>query len=411
MRVLDAALAAAAWGAAVHGLRDLRRDPANPALRHLIPALIAASLSFTVRSTAPALDRATGVAGVDRVASNSLTLVATTASLGLLLHMAGPERAGPRLRRRIAALVGCVALMASLVAIRSVAQGAGPRVLDHQEATPSLAAAPDTVVYLTFLGWIVLEAGLFAFRRRSTGLAGSPLLALGLHTFVGGTLLGVGYAAVELAAGLAATWGAPSPVLDGTASALYLLAAAAILAGATLPAWGPRLGVETAVDRLAARATCRRLRPLWKLLYAATPQIALLPHPRRAQLRRARLTVEILDGCALLAPWTNAAAARRAEHHAAARGLAPSARAAAVEATALAVAAQRKRQGRPPASDPVSGGVAPHGAHSASAAEQAAWLANVARALRRSPVVTATLAELQTPEPGTHLRPNRSAVR
>src|SRR5205814_6071472 len=109
--------------------------------------------------------------------------------------------------------------------------------------------------------------------------------------------------------------------------------------GATLPSWGPKVGLERLWDAYTARRQCRQLYPLWTLVDSAVPDVTILPHPAEPVLRRARMTVEILDGYVQLSRWASAETLERARHHAARLATRGKAGDAAIDAAVIAVAA------------------------------------------------------------------------
>jgi hypothetical protein len=226
----------------------------------------------------------------------------------------------------------------------------------------------------------------FSAHRTSPRSGSRPLLAVGTRLVAVGVLIGLGYVATKLAAMIAASAGASTVVLDRVVLAQYVVAILVVLIGGTVPAWGPKVGLDRLLDTLLARRDCRRLRPLWQILYDVVPQIALQPRPVKPRLRRIRLTIEILDGYVLLSPWMSARTEREVRRHA---GHHPPGRfdpEAAVAAEMLALAVSRKRAGLPPVDDPaaIRGFLepAPEDGH-ANAAAQVQWLARIARAMRR----------------------------
>lgn len=402
IRGLLAALAAGGWVMSAVKLRSLHRDPSNLALRYLCVAQVALTLAVTLQPMAARVDRTLGILDVGRVTSNCLTLVAAATGLAFGVHASSPAHtARPFVRRQLTVMWICLAAIVTLAAWHRPPYGVSdPRVASgvHYDATPSLGQAPYTLVYLGYLAWVLFQVGRIAHRNRAVSGAGPPLVALGVRTITAGAAIGIAYTAAKAAGVTAATWDEPSPLLDTAIPALFTAAIIAILVGITLPAWGARVGADRLYERFTAWQSCRQLRPLWRLLVTASPQIALLPHPTPAPLRRVRLTIEILDGCALLTPWITPAAAETAARHADALGLAPHQRTAAIEAATLATAAHRKLQGHPPATNPADHApLAPSpGSRAGTAADQVAWLEHIARTIRHSRAVTATLRELGT---------------
>jgi hypothetical protein len=402
VRGLLVALAIGGWAVSASKLRSLRRDPSNLALRHLCIAQLALTLAVTLQPMAASVDRTLGILDLSRVTANCLTLLAATSGLAFGVHASSPAHtARPFVRRQLAAMWICLAAIVTLAAWHRPPYGVSdPHVASgaHYDATPSLGLVPYTPIFLGYLAWVLFQVGRVAHRNRAISGAGPPLVALGVRTITAGAAIGIAYTVAKAAGVAAATWAEPSPPLDAAVAGLFSAAIIAILVGVTLPAWGGHVGADRLYERFTAWRSCRQLRPLWHLLVTASPQIALLPHPTPAPLRRVRLTIEILDGCALLTPWMTPAAAETAGRHADALRLGAHERAAAIEAAALATAAHRKLEGRPPATDPADGIplAPPPGSRAGTAADQVAWLEQIAHTMRHSPALSATLHELGT---------------
>jgi hypothetical protein len=135
---------------------------------------------------------------------------------------------------------------------------------------------------------------------------------------------------------------------------LFTVAILLFMVGSTLPAWGPRAGLDTLADWSALSVTYYRLYPLWDALSKAFPDIALdTPRSwlgRRIPLRNASLAVyrrviEILDARLRLRPFLDKQVADSARSRTEEAGI-PAKRAdAIVEATLLKEALATHRQG------------------------------------------------------------------
>src|SRR5215468_1151810 len=227
------AVAIACWVMTGFKLRHLVRDPRNPALRYLCLTLASLSLSLSLNPFDAALDRIVGTRDVGMVTGNCLVVIAAGAAQAVLMYLPGTgDDVRWRVRNRNVVMLACVALLVAVFVLTP---------------TPTPAAA--------------------------------------------GSLLGVCYATVrviEHTLKLAA--------LEVLITPLYTTTTATLLVAATIPSWGARIGLDRAWANLSARQDCRRLQPLWDLVYRAVPEVALLPHPTRPPLRRVRMIVEILDG-------------------------------------------------------------------------------------------------------------------
>jgi amino acid transporter len=170
----------------------------------------------------------------------------------------------------------------------------------------------------------------------------------------------------------------------------------------------PRSGV-TLAEQLRALRTVWRLGPFWREIHGVVPEVALLPRyrgpaalrstARHAPLQAIRMQVEILDGYAALAPWMSGRALAIAGEQAQRYRLAGPEADAAAEAAVLAAAVRARSRGVEPEPDgePVHRAVLqPPDAPVGSTLTR---LVQVGHALRRSPVVPATLRLLAVAEP------------
>lgn len=389
-----AVVALACWLATARKLVDLRRNPTSVVLRHMCLAQASLSTAITVQSLVGTFDRTVGVLDSGRMTSNVMTMVAAASGLAVGLYSAYPEEvARPQARRCMWTMAGCsVAVMVLYALFPPHYALTDPYVTSHAYyvATPSLVEVPYTVVYLAFMVRALVGVCVVANSHRSSIRLCPPVVALGVQTLLGGAFLGIAYAVTKAAAATLAIWDVSFLAIDVAIPTLFTAAILAVLAGLAVPALGPRFGLERVSDHLAARRSCRDLLPLWRLVYGASPQIALLPHPTSPVLRRVRLTVEILDGCAALAPWMvptplPAPATAPALGDRPAGGDAdPEEQAAIAEATKLAAAARRKLDGMGPSNDSTDHSAgSPRGPvdRSDSAADQVDWLEKVSRAL------------------------------
>jgi hypothetical protein len=402
------------WCMSLYKLRDLTRDRCNRPLRALCLALVAITLSLTTQPVMPAIDQFVGVIDVTRLVSNCLTLISATAAQAFLLYMTGSDAPVRRqVRRRVVMLiVTLTAIVVLFVVTPPAASLSDPRVRSGEYYGDPFTA-PFLYAYLAYLGWSMAQVVILA--PRYTRITPRPLLRLGLRLITAGASVGLGYVAAKLVAVAAgALWPDSALITDAVVVTSFTVAILLILIGATIPSWGPRIGLDRVWSWAVALRDCYRLHPLWAAIHKVVPEIALLPAPsgtrgyaaylREASLRRVRMTVEILDGYAALRPWMSGRVFRQAQVAAREAGLTGDRLAATTEAAVLAAALTYRHRGWPmPAdadevpllstdqrpADPVGGD------HS-GAAEQVSRLAQVARAYRSS-AVAAVLAQLAPP--------------
>ncbi|WP_327090351.1 hypothetical protein OIE66_06920 [Nonomuraea sp. NBC_01738] len=374
------AVAIACWGMTAIKIVQLVHQPGNRPLGFMCLTQTAVTLALTVQALAPQLDRTLGFLGLSRALGNCLTLIAVASGQALFILLAAQDESALRkVRRNLTLAAVSAAAIVALFPLTSAPYDFSDhyvRSTAYYTATPTPAEAPHSVLYLICLGWWMVHLAIAA--TRYARIIPRPLLAVSTRLIAVGVLIGLAYVAAKLAAMTAASVGTSTVLLDRAVLGLYVVAILVVLIGSTVPAWGPRVGVDSLLDSLLARRDCRRLRPLWQILYDVVPQIALQPRPVEPRLRRIRLTVEILDGYVLLSPWMSARSERKVRHHASG-GRDPEAT---VAAKMLALAISRKRAGQPPVDDPaaIRGFVEPS-QDRANAAAQVQWLARIARAM------------------------------
>jgi hypothetical protein len=365
---------------AAYKLRDLAADPGNWALRLLCVSLPALTLATILQPLAARLDQLVGRLDTARVVSNCLVLIAAESGRSAFLYMTRPDHEAHRvLRRRTAALAGALATIVVLFAVTPVRHHLDDpyvRSRAYYAATPNLLTAPYVAVFLAYLTWCA--AGSISAAAQYARRAPNGLLRLGLNLLAGGAGTTLGYVLVKVAASVAhargSAWAGP---LDTAVAALYGLASALIVLGASICSWGPAVGLDRAWTNLVARRDCRRLVPLWNLVHSAVPEVALLPHPRQPKLRRLRMTVEILDGCAQLSRW----APRRPEPASAGQGRrGSSGRAAAALEAGLIRGAVHNKLTSPATMTDTGTRLCPSGDR--DAATGLAWLSRISAALR-----------------------------
>ncbi|MEV6927775.1 MAB_1171c family putative transporter [Dactylosporangium sp. NPDC051485] len=383
--------ALAGYATAVYKVRDLRRDPANPALIALTVARLFPALSFTFAIPAVylAFDRLTGV---DNLASLMVYVLmvanSVTAQVLLLLwsRPAATARAAVRWR-----LTGFGVVMAATVALFLAASHQGEHAIDFDVTfARQWSTAAFLVLYLTaFAVGLALSARMtWRFSRVVT----QRWLRRGLVLNAVGAGLGLAYAAGKMVS-IVARW-LGSDALDLVnilwAPAIACVGAILIAVSSSLPAWAP--DVEAAVVRWRRY---RRLEPLWRAVRDAKPAVVLDPRtgrldrwdPRRLDERLYRRVIEIRDGLLAARPGFSEPAAARARARAAAAGLPPEELAAVAEAARIAPALHLAPRwtAEPDGADPSAQAPEPPVADDADA--EAEWLCRVAYALDRSPYV------------------------
>lgn len=347
------------WSAVLGRVPAIRRRPNDLVLRAYWLALLclAAAVTVLIPPVQLAVDRRAGVTSLALLVGQSLALgCATSAQAFLLYSSSAPDEAQPRVRRQVWLLVGTLIAMAVLFAVGRTQHATFDLFSGDVTAWPAVLF---WLLYLSILGLALVNAVRLIWRWRWASLsdrADRDLLRVGLGLLTAGAAVGlvyVGYHLVFLVAsqrGQAQRLGDPQLVTQGLSGASVAL----IVAGFTLPAWGPRLGLVRWLRWVGRYFAHRRLYPLWRTLWRAVPSIALEPPSawwRDALTLRGGVTfrlqrrcVEIRDGQVKLRPWRDPRAASTAQELGRRAGLDGEALEAVVEAATLLAAAQLRRR-------------------------------------------------------------------
>jgi hypothetical protein len=373
------------WIALGYKAWSLARDRQNVTLRLLCVTLVCLALAFTFATpiTYVAFDAIVGVPNLSRLMMQTCGVVYTLVIQRLLLSWIYPaDEARRRSRRWLWLGVPVLVIQLALFAGAPVPEEA-PDFAVRYGHEPSVMA----LIFVLGVCLTLTTADIVRLCWKYATLAGRPYLRVGLRLTGIGAGAGLVHWVVDIIRQSVrlATW--PSEVVlipDSVEQMLFTLSsfvgAALVAVGLTIPAWGPRL--SAALAWLRRYRDYQRLRPLWMVLYQASPEIALdVPRSERwwvgdLDYRLVRRVVEIRDGRLALRPYLDIAAAEQAGDAARRAGLAGPELQAAVEAAAIAAAVRAKRSGQAPADpgpDDVTGG--------ADLISEAAWLGRVAKAL------------------------------
>ncbi|WP_131740470.1 MAB_1171c family putative transporter [Actinomadura roseirufa] len=317
-------VAAAAFAAAGGKARGLRGPDRPPGLGSTCLLLVTVGLALVLISNGAQRVENAVYPNLGRLLSNLCTTVAAFAILAHVLSVTRPrQEAQARIRRCFGALLVAVSAMTGLFIISPlppIVGDFGPLYHDR----PALVGY--ILIFVVFLGWAFTVLAVITIRY--AGPAARPALRSGLRIVTVGCVLVIVYL-VEKTVGVVTLWLRLDPLISGhdqpCPSPLYppgcafaiglpVLAALAITVGMTLPAWGPSAAAP--VRWLRYWRAYRRLRPLWRALAAAMPQI-VLPRsgPDRFSYRYGvhRRVIEIRDGLMILEPYHGSDAGRRAE--------------------------------------------------------------------------------------------------
>ncbi|MEV0751460.1 MAB_1171c family putative transporter [Streptosporangium sp. NPDC050280] len=387
-----------AWICLVFALlkSDLRaRDPAR---RAILRVLLALALSFTVLAPAPydAVARFTGVPNLARFLGHAALLEAALMGQVFLLYL-DPAVDDPRARFRRQGwwAAGVLAAMALAFALADTP-------VNDRSFTGRYGGELWVLEYWVILGAYLVPAfhsmGRMAWRY--SRLSGNVFVRVGLRLVAAGVIAALVHhvnKALLLAVDRLGYDRAPGVgrLLDAL---LPLAVPVLILLGATMSAWAPFLRLPALLEWLRRYRVYLVLRPLWRGLYRANPQIALVrpPHlladlltPRDLGLRLYRRVIEIRDGRMILRHRLDPDVAAAARERAVRVGVTGRMLDAVVEAATLSAALRavgnadaagdagdgEARAGEPP-SVAVPGGD--------DLASDIAFLCDVARAYRRS---------------------------
>jgi hypothetical protein len=383
-----------AWLAVVYRLPVLWRPVERHGLRahwfaHLALAL---ALTFLIAPVYVAVDAAAGVPNLSRLVGHGMVLVACWCVQVYFVHLALPAESA-----RSASARGGIALFLALGLLALAFRLAAIQEEDAADFTGHFSARPFVLEYrLVFL--IYLAGSMMVLIRLAHQYA--PLVRDRVSLFLGLHLLGfagwvaLGYVVHESAWAasqrLGLTYPVPGPEL--TKEVLMAVSLGSLLVGATLPAWGPRVGVPRAWQRLEQYVACRRLYPLWRDLCCAIPDLALVA-PRSAvadaltvrdvSLRLVRRVVEIRDGRLALRRYLPRGTVTAAELACERAGLLSLEKEATVEAACLALALDKYRRGEVPEDCDAF----PPGGGATDLDQEVAYLVRVVHAYASSPIV------------------------
>lgn len=385
---------------AMYLLRLVVRKPGNLARRAawLGAQLFAFSLclgllNYGAEATRPVSDVTRWIA----ITQHVLGLVALCTTYCAYVFMAREHDDAVRhVRRHVTALVVVVSVMLVPAIAASPEDFTASHVSDH-------ADGPVSSVYLViFTAYVaVLVAGTGRLSWKWSRLVDEPWVRRGLVVGTIGFGLAALYCAVRMTLIVLDLVGDSVLTKDGTVTG-WLIAASApfILAGITVPGWGPRLSAAVRWWRML-RAH-RRLHPLWSELTSAHPHVRMSLGPSRLgawvqrrssfsrwldetcavdnlPLRLHLRVVQIWDARRALLDHCDAADHARALDDPRLRRLDPDDRAACAEATMLAAGLRRHRAGERPAGLDVD--TLPTSVGTADLAANVTWLQQVSKHL------------------------------
>ncbi|MEU8262969.1 MAB_1171c family putative transporter [Micromonospora sp. NPDC048999] len=388
---LYAVSALAGWIAFGYLLRLQRRQPSR--VRGAICVAIGAfavGITLAVPPLATAIDHTSGLPNLAKVLSHAGAMTIAVSAESMLLHLAlPPEKAAARVRVWVL-VTGCAFVaIAGLFAYTLTYDT--PVLLTVEYATDPAVTA-YLLIFMT-LGFFAYCIDITRLCWRFARICGRPWLRRGLRVTAVGAAFALLYSTNKIAY-LIAYWTGNRPTGEREiAAVLVTISALLMMAGLTMPAWGPILTITRRWDDLRSY---RRLEPLWRDLIAALPELELDESLRRTltavrdiDYALTRRVAEIRDARLALRPYLDGRVTALAEQFADEVELTADRRQAAVEAGQLACALHARRAGLATAlPQPTDDMHRPSGGY----AGEIAWLTLVASAYTRSLVVAQTLA-------------------
>ena len=276
IQALAYGLAGLAWAALlyrapalVHGWRVATR-------RALWTTLLAVTLAVTVRLPAvrASLDQLAGVPNLAQLFENGFILIAIWGVQDFLVHLHWP-RAASDAPAPVAGLSIHTWLLGAALTTMAVLFVLAPVHAPTTDFWVQYSDEPMMLAYrLTYLAY--LGAGLVTVVRlcpRYARLTTQPTVALGLRLSAVGGAIGLVYvgheASYALLRGMGVTYPLEGIVDPGRLRELLITAALVpLLIGSTMPAWGERVGLASALAALgrwiSEYRAYRQLYPLWR---------------------------------------------------------------------------------------------------------------------------------------------------
>ncbi len=362
-------------------------------------ALFAAALTLNLSAVYVAFDRAVGIPNLADLGEHLCGVWGVAGILRLARQVTATAPAG-RARHELA-VPGLATVALTVLFVLA------PTPAEAPSFTAAYGHLPEITAYwmVTIAYFGITLAALARLSLHYAGRAGRLSLRIGLQVLGAGVALGVAYSLSKLAELVAAQLPHADAAQHAAATTGHILlgvGAVTMSVGLLIPALGPRL---QAVERAARTyVALRRLRPLWETLWRANPDILLDSPParrrdllafRQLESRLYRRVIEIEDGLLALRPYVTDDVAHEALAAATGAGLVGRDRDITVEACCLAVAMAAKRSGRGPAAAAASHTTGTQGA--ADLASEVQLLRQLARVLRRSPVVRTFEARTRHP--------------
>lgn len=399
--VLDYGPALLLWAAVAYKFPSMARAWRDSGRRWLWFTLLFLAMAVTVLlpPVYVGIDVAVGRANLSRLLSNSLTLVSGWTVQALLAHL-NRAPAQQTVRRTGILLAVAVAVMTGLFLTAPVYQEA----LDFPQR---YATAPYVIEYrLVFLAYLGLaEVTVARLAWQYARVAPHASLRLGLRIVALGGVFGLLYVLDDGTYLSLRRLGFAYPLHDpGTIEQVLVALAVAMGAiGATMPAWGSRVGIPRLCRRVSRYRSLRRLYSFWISLRRSCPEIALLPAPssladawdvRDVDFRLYRRVLEIRDGILALRPYVDPSIVETVVKECRRENLRTDETEAIVEAASVVVGQWAKERGQ------IKSGASEHVSRPSGGGtdldREALYLERVAWSYTRSPLIYALRDQLGT---------------
>lgn len=288
-------------------------------------AALASALTMNLAPVYTGFDDLVGVPNLAELFVHGLALLAgwcAHAAIVMSLYV------GAAVRRRI---VGSAAVLALTLSTMTALFLAAPVDVEVLNFTTTYATTPYIaeyfLAYLTFATLALADIALVTWRyRRSTG----TLVAVGLRLLAIGAACGLAYVVHKVTYMVLSRWTEVNPdvaVVTVASHVALVFCAVLCVTGATLPRWGEKVvGVAAWAKKFV---TYQRLRPLWRTLTEACPNVVLgspraawfdAVDPRSMDFRLYRRMIEIRDCQIELRAYVREDAVQRTRAMAAAAG-------------------------------------------------------------------------------------------
>lgn len=380
------------WIAFVYRLPDLRRDRRGPQLYTLLAALLLGGATFTMASLLfiGALDHLVNLPNLTALLTHVFSLAWNTATLALMAKWSQTPKRARLVARRWAIACGLAAIALVLLFIVSQVGGVSDHYMHHyimQNANNPLGAA-YLLIFVVALATAKVETIRICWPAAK--IAKDAWLRRGLRTVVAGSAIFLIFCVSRAFDVIAVPLGVDRLKWEIIPMLSTVIGAVLLVAGLTMPSWGPKL--SGCLTWMRDYSAYQRLRPLWIVLYRADPEIALEPPVPvimdwvgtvDLKYRLYRRVIEIRDGLLKLHPYQEPYVVAAATEFGKNAGLSSNDLRAFVEAAQVKAALQVRARGGNPRSvfyPEMAGNL-----DGADITSETAWLLQVAREFIRSP--------------------------